>query len=79
MMPLNRFLELTGRLTLSSLEYDQAQQWGWDAMPPSIVIRALEEAIAKTPEARRIKARLSWYRHDVKDAYHDWRRAVGPY
>ena len=34
---------------------------------------------ALTPEARRLKARLSWYRRDVADKYADWKRAVGPW
>lgn len=53
--------------------------YGWEAMPPSIVARALTEAVEKMRPERKPKARIAWFRHDVADAYDAWRRAVGPH
>ncbi len=71
------FCELTGRLGLTSVEFDQMKQYGWEQMPPSIVARALTEAVEKMRPERKPKARIAWFRHDVADLYDTWRRAVG--
>lgn len=72
------FCQLTGRLGLTSVEFDQMKADGWERIPFSLIERALTVAIEKTPEARRHKARISWYRVDVQEVYADWRRAIGP-
>lgn len=75
---LQQFLSATHRTLLSPAEYGAAIAEGWDRMPPQVLSRLLMDALEQTPAARRSRARLTWYLHDVRDGYAAWRRAIGP-
>ena len=78
-VPLNRFLELTGRLMLSPAEYGEAQEAGWDDVPPQVLRQIIERVISERNQQTMQGKRLGWIKHDVNDAIAAWRRAVGPY
>ena len=77
---LNHFTRLTGRLGCSPADYGQAMAWESTGMPVAIVLRTLETWADKNktkPWLRR--APLEWVNPWVEEAFHNWRRAIGPY
>lgn len=74
---LDLFLSLTGRLTLSSAEYELAIRAGWELIPANVLDQLIIETMDAMPVDRRPKARIGWILPDIAEGYERWRKAIG--
>lgn len=74
---LDRFLLLTGRISLSPAEYHEALAAGWELIPANLLDQFIARAVEKKSPEKRAKTRIGWIVADVAEDYAAWRRAVG--